>query len=66
MDSLLSLLHYAWSFFVILSVIVFIHEFGHYIIAKWCGVKIETFSIGFGREICGWNDKSGTRWKLSL
>ncbi len=59
-------LHYAWSFIVIISVIVFIHEFGHYIVAKWCGVKIEAFSIGFGKEIYGWNDKSGTRWKISL
>lgn len=65
-DGILTTLHYAWSFFVVLSVIVFVHEFGHYIIAKWCGVKIEAFSIGFGKEILGWNDKSGTRWKISL
>jgi regulator of sigma E protease len=65
-DGVLTLLHYAWSFFLILSVIVFIHEFGHYIVAKWCGVKIEAFSIGFGKELFGWNDKSGTRWKFSL
>jgi regulator of sigma E protease len=65
-DGAFTALHYAWSFFVILSVIVFIHEFGHYIVAKWCGVKIEAFSIGFGRELFGWNDKSGTRWKFSL
>jgi regulator of sigma E protease len=62
----INLLHTMWSFFVVLSVIVFIHEFGHYIVAKFCGVKIEAFSIGFGREIFGWNDRSGTRWKLSL
>lgn len=55
----------AANFIIILSVIVFVHEFGHYIIAKWAGVKIETFSIGFGRELTGWNDKSGTRWKIS-
>jgi regulator of sigma E protease len=59
-------LHYAWSFVVILSVIVFIHEFGHYFVAKLCGVKIEVFSIGFGRELFGFNDPSGTRWKFSL
>lgn len=53
-------------FLVVISIIVFIHEFGHYIVAKWCGVKVEVFSIGFGRELCGWNDKSGTRWKISL
>lgn len=66
LDGFLTTLHYAWSFFIVLSIIVFIHEFGHYIIAKWCGVRITAFSIGFGREIIGWNDKSGTRWKISL
>lgn len=59
--------HYVWSFVVILSVIVFVHEFGHYIVARWCGVKVDVFSIGFGREIWGYTaKKSGTRWKLSL
>lgn len=59
--------HYAWSFMVIISVIVFVHEFGHYIVARWCGVRVEVFSIGFGREIWGYTaKKSGTRWKLSL
>lgn len=66
LDGFLTALHYACSFFIILSVIVFIHEFGHYIIAKWSGVRITAFSIGFGREVVGWNDKSGTRWKISL
>lgn len=55
----------AAAFIVIISVIVFIHEFGHYIVAKRAGVKIEIFSIGFGKELIGWNDKSGTRWKIS-
>lgn len=63
---LMDAFHYAWSFFLILSIIVFIHEFGHYIVAKLCGVKIIAFSIGFGRELFGWTDKSGTRWKFSL
>ena len=49
-----------------ISVIVFIHEFGHYWVAKKCGVGIEAFSIGFGKEIYGWDDKYGTRWKISL
>ena len=61
MEWLLDALHYIASFVFILSVIVFIHEFGHYYIAKLAGVKIEAFSIGFGPEICGFNDKSGTR-----
>ncbi|MBM3618598.1 MAG: RIP metalloprotease RseP [Alphaproteobacteria bacterium] len=66
MEHILQLLHYACSFFVVLSVIVFVHEFGHYIVAKWSGVKIEAFSIGFGKELFGWTDRSGTRWKVSL
>lgn len=55
----------AAAFLFVLGLIVFIHEYGHYIIAKLCGVKITTFSIGFGKEIYGWDDKSGTRWKIS-
>lgn len=65
MDFVLHFFHSLWSFFIIISVIVFSHEFGHYIIAKWCGVKITAFSIGFGKELIGWNDKSGTRWKIA-
>lgn len=56
--------YYISNFIVIISIIVFIHEFGHYIVAKWCGVRIEAFSIGFGPELCGFYDKSGTRWKF--
>lgn len=59
-----NLLYYFFAFVVILTIIVFIHEFGHYSVAKLSGVKIETFSIGFGKEIFGWNDRSGTRWKI--
>ncbi|MDX2073916.1 MAG: RIP metalloprotease RseP [Alphaproteobacteria bacterium] len=66
MELVNSLFHHFWSFVVVLSVIVFIHEFGHYIIAKICGVKIEAFSIGFGRELFGRTDRSGTRWKFSI
>lgn len=65
MHDIISLLHNTVSFIVVISILVFAHEFGHYIIAKWCGVKIEVFSIGFGRELWGMNDKSGTRWKIS-
>ena len=54
------------SFIFILSVIVFIHEMGHYLIARYCGVRIDVFSIGFGPELYGWNDSTGTRWKISL
>ncbi len=60
-----SLLYNFSAFILIISVIVFIHEFGHYFVAKLSGVKIVAFSIGFGPEIWGFNDRSGTRWKLS-
>ena len=66
MEMITDFLHILASFFVVLSVIVFIHEYGHYIIARWCGVKIEAFSIGFGKELLGFVDKHGTRWKFSL
>ena len=46
-------------------VIVFFHELGHFMVARWCGVRIEAFSIGFGREVWGFFDRHGTRWKLS-
>lgn len=54
------------SFVFILSVIVFVHEMGHYLIARYNGVRIDVFSIGFGPELFGWNDSTGTRWKVSL
>lgn len=57
---------YGGTFILVLSILVFVHEWGHYIIARLCGVKVESFSIGFGRELFGWNDKNGTRWKFSL
>ncbi len=53
-------------FLIILSILVFVHEWGHYIVARWCGVHVETFSIGFGKELIGWTDKNNTRWKISL
>ncbi len=51
-------------FLVVLTVLVFIHELGHYLVARACGVRIEVFSIGFGPEIYGWNDRHGTRWRF--
>ncbi len=56
---------YVIVFLLILTVVVFVHELGHYLVARWCGVKIETFSIGFGPELFGWYDKAGTRWRVS-
>ena len=51
-------------FLIILTVLVFVHEMGHYLIARKTGVKVEVFSIGFGSELFGWTDKIGTRWKV--
>ena len=51
-------------FIILILVVVFIHEYGHYYFAKKYGVAVTDFSIGFGKEIFGWNDKSGTRWKI--
>ena len=56
---------YGLPFLVVISIVVFVHEFGHYLVARCCGIRILTFSIGFGPEIFGWNDKHGTRWKVS-
>lgn len=53
-------------FLAVLTALVFVHELGHYLVARWNGVRVEVFSIGFGPEIFGWNDKAGTRWKFSL
>jgi regulator of sigma E protease len=53
------------SFIIVLSIVVFVHEFGHFIVARWCGVTVKTFSIGFGREIWGFNDRKGTRWRIA-
>lgn len=52
------------SFLLVIGPLVFIHEMGHYLVGRWFGVKAEAFSIGFGREITGWTDKRGTRWKI--
>jgi regulator of sigma E protease len=65
----MEVLSYVWDwivpFFVVLTILVFVHEMGHYWIARRNGVRVETFSIGFGPEIYGWNDKHDTRWKIS-
>ena len=60
------MLSFILPFIVLIIVVVFIHEFGHYYFAKRYGVGITDFSIGFGKEIFGWNDKSGTRWKICM
>ncbi len=54
------------AFIAVIGPLVFVHEFGHYLVGRWCGVKAETFSIGFGKEIAAWVDGRGTRWRLGL
>jgi regulator of sigma E protease len=56
---------YVVPFLFVLSLVVFFHEFGHFLIARWCGVRILVFSIGFGPELLGFHDRYGTRWKIS-
>ncbi|WP_415286859.1 RIP metalloprotease RseP [Candidatus Pelagibacter sp. Uisw_104] len=60
------MLSYIIPFLVLILVVVFIHEYGHYYFAKRFGVGVTDFSIGFGKEMFGWNDKSGTRWKVCV
>jgi regulator of sigma E protease len=66
MDFIFDGTHYVISFLVVLTVLVFIHELGHFWVARRNGVRVETFSIGFGPELFGWNDRRGTRWKISV
>jgi regulator of sigma E protease len=54
------------SFMLVAGPLIFLHELGHYVVGRACGVKADVFSIGFGRELFGWTDKRGTRWKVSL
>jgi regulator of sigma E protease len=59
-----SLLFTVLAFVTVLSMVIFVHEFGHFQVARWCKVAIDTFSIGFGRTILGWRDKQGVLWKI--
>jgi regulator of sigma E protease len=52
------------AFLLVIGPLIFVHELGHYLAGRWCGVKADVFSIGFGREIAGYTDSRGTRWKL--
>lgn len=58
-------LGYLLPFLFVLTIVVFVHELGHFLVARWCGIAVKTFSIGFGPEIFGFNDRHGTRWRLS-
>ncbi len=53
------------AFLFVLTVVIFVHELGHFLVARWCGVRVKTFSIGFGKEIFGFNDRYDTRWRLA-
>src|ERR1700754_4271941 len=53
------------AFLFVITTVVFFHELGHFLMARRFGVKVETFSVGFGKEIFGWTDRLGTRWKVS-
>jgi regulator of sigma E protease len=59
------LLGYIVPFLFVLTIVVFFHELGHFLVARWAGVKVLTFSLGFGPELAGFNDRHGTRWKIS-
>jgi regulator of sigma E protease len=61
----LGLLGYIIPFLIVLTVVVFFHELGHFLVARWNGVRVDAFSIGFGPELWGRTDKKGTRWKIS-
>ncbi|QPF82030.1 RIP metalloprotease RseP [Bradyrhizobium genosp. L] len=59
------LIGYIVPFLFVLTIVVFFHELGHFLVARWAGVKVLTFSLGFGPELAGFNDRHGTRWKIS-
>jgi regulator of sigma E protease len=59
------LIGYIIPFLFVLTIVVFFHELGHFLVARWAGVKVLTFSLGFGPELAGFNDRHGTRWKIS-
>ncbi len=69
MEALSTLAQWVWQygvmFLLVLTLVVFIHELGHFLVARWCGVAVKAFSIGFGPEIFGFYDKHGTRWRFA-
>ena len=62
---MLHLLHIIVSFLVVIGILVFVHELGHYLAARWRGVRVEVFSIGMGSRLFGWTDRAGTDWRIS-
>ena len=65
LDALQILTGYVVPFLLVLTLLVFVHEMGHYLVGRWSGIRILAFSIGFGPELVGWTDRHGTRWKLA-
>ncbi len=65
LDFVTGLPHYFLSFLLVLTLLVFVHEWGHFLVARRCGVRVDVFSIGFGPELFGYTDRRGTRWKFS-
>lgn len=61
-----NILFYAVPFLFVLTLVVFVHEWGHFKVGRWCGVDVQTFSVGFGRELFGWTDRHGTRWRFAV
>lgn len=66
MESLIFFRDYVLLFILVLTILVFVHELGHFLVARYNDVRVEVFSIGFGPEILGWNDSKGTRWRIAL
>ncbi|HUE44774.1 MAG TPA: RIP metalloprotease RseP [Aestuariivirgaceae bacterium] len=64
-DWIVWFLSYVLPFLAVLTLIIFVHEFGHFQVARWCGVNVEIFSVGFGRAIAKWYDREGTQWKIA-
>jgi regulator of sigma E protease len=64
-ETLKTLAYVVPAFVILLTIVVFVHEFGHFIVGRWCGVKVDAFSIGFGKELWLWVDRHGTRWRLA-
>lgn len=65
MDILATATGYVIPFLIVLTVVVFVHEWGHFIVARLNGVRVDVFSVGFGPELFGWYDSKGTRWRVS-
>ena len=65
MDILTTFALYLIPFVIVLSVVVFVHEYGHFIVGRWCGIQVDAFSIGFGPELWARIDRYGTRWRIA-